>query len=67
MTRAALTLLFGVAGLLLATDRVVGNSQGAEDYLTWSAKTAESIGSTAYRRGRVGGAFDLPRRFYNPR
>lgn len=35
------------------------SAQSDEAYLTWSAKDAETIGKNAYRRGRVGGAFDL--------
>lgn len=31
---------------------------GDDEYLTWSAKQAESIGNNAYRRGRVGGLWD---------
>jgi len=28
------------------------------DYLIWSARQAETVGTSAYRRGRVGGFFD---------
>jgi hypothetical protein len=31
---------------------------GADEYLQWTAKQAEAIGTRAYQRGRVGGRFD---------
>lgn len=38
----------------------LSGSERADDvYLTWSAKQAESIGTNAYKRGRVGGVFDM--------
>lgn len=31
----------------------------SEDYLRWTAQHAEAIGTAGYRRGRVGGLFDM--------
>ncbi len=57
------TLLRGctiTALLLLAfSSRPLSTEPPDEAYLAWSAKQAESIGTTAYRRGRVGGIFDM--------
>lgn len=36
-----------------------GRMQTDDAYLKWSAKQAEAIGTNAYKRGRVGGAFDM--------
>lgn len=46
-----------VAAATAAADRV--HLSDDEAYLTWSAKQAEAVGTNAYRRGRVGGIFDL--------
>lgn len=37
---------------------VFGADQTEDTYLTWSAKQAEAIGTSAYKRGRIGGVFD---------
>lgn len=58
MTRArALSLL---ACLALPAALMAGGPSitQAESYLTWTAAQVESIGTTAYRRGRVGGIFN---------
>lgn len=36
-----------------------GSARMDEAYLRWSAKQAEAIGTNAYKRGRVGGVFDM--------
>src|SRR3990172_4293907 len=43
-------VVFAAAGLLAQST--------AEDYLTWDAGKAHSIGDSTYERGRVGGYFD---------
>ena len=55
-----------LAGLLAVAVLAAGAQEtgsqptgGPEQYLTWSAKQAEAIGTNGYRRGRVGGIFDL--------
>lgn len=45
--------------LALAGAPAIGSSQPGDVYLTWSARQAEAIGANAYRRGRVGGIFDV--------
>ena len=49
-----LTCLFVVSDLPLR-----GSARASDAYLSWSAKQAEAIGTNAYRRGRVGGIFDM--------
>jgi hypothetical protein len=52
--------VFVVTGLLGLTDAsVVNSSPDNEAYLTWTASQAEAIGTNAYKRGRVGGIFDM--------
>lgn len=53
-------LLRGVAALCLAASAAPGSLRagGADEYLRWTAKQAEAIGTRAYQRGRVGGLFD---------
>lgn len=50
-----------VCSLLLALGSLpVSTSAGPDEgYLTWTAKQAEAIGTSAHRRGRVGGVFDV--------
>jgi hypothetical protein len=45
--------------LLITTAPILTGSQSPrEDFLTWSARQADSIGRQTYKRGRVGGLFD---------
>jgi hypothetical protein len=50
-----------IASLLLSafSSRPAGIGQVDEPYLGWSARQAETIGTDAYRKGRVGGFFDM--------
>jgi hypothetical protein len=49
-----------VSVLLLASSSVpVVGARSDDPHLTWSAKQAEAIGTHGYRRGRVGGIFDM--------
>jgi hypothetical protein len=48
---AVLCLVVSVGPALL-------RARGADEYLQWTAKQAEAIGTRAYQRGRVGGRFD---------
>lgn len=52
-------LALGCSLLAFAGAAAIGRSQPGDVYLTWSAKQAEAIGANAYRRGRVGGIFDV--------
>ena len=45
--------------LALSTDSLSGRMQTDDAHLTWSARQAEAIGTNAYKRGRVGGVFDM--------
>lgn len=45
--------------LLVLSNRPYSSGMFDEAYLTWTAKQAEAIGTSAYRRGRVGGILDL--------
>ena len=42
--------------LILTASRMI---EAQQDYLTWPAQRAESVGKAAYVRGRVGGRFDM--------
>src|SRR5688572_19061977 len=37
---------------------ILGARPAQDEYLTWSADQAESVGRAAYKKGRVGGVFD---------
>lgn len=66
--RAALTVLFGVAGLLLATDRVRRQfaGRGGLSHLVGEDGRVDRLDGLPSRTGWRR-PFDLPRRFYNPR
>lgn len=56
---SALRLLAGVACLAaLAGQGLLRAGSIDDDYLKWTARQAETIGTAAYQRGRVGGLFD---------
>lgn len=52
-------LLAVLSVLALSAESLSGRMQTDDAYLTWSAKQAEAIGTNAYKRGRVGGVFDM--------
>ena len=53
-----LTSVVMMTGLLVEREPPRLHAQAEDDYLTWSARQAETVGTSAYRRGRVGGFFD---------
>ena len=62
MTRTVslLAVLLAVpCAFALSSEPVSGRMPPDDAYLTWSAKQAEAIGTDAYKRGRVGGVFDM--------
>jgi len=61
MRRSLRLLCFALAlcSLTVLVHWPVLGSQASEQYFTWTAAQAESIGKNAYRRGRVGGIFDV--------
>jgi hypothetical protein len=42
-----------------ASPLLLAAQPGSDAYLSWSDKQAEAVGQQMYKRGRVGGAFDL--------
>lgn len=58
---AGIGLVVLAVAIFVAGEQAAGSArlEGDEQYLNWSAQQAEAIGTKGYRRGRVGGVFDL--------
>ena len=52
--------LAGILGLLIAVAPLLLEARSnTDDYLKWSNKQALAVGEQMYKKGRVGGAFDM--------